>query len=583
MARNFSLIVSLLLLVTFGLFAQDPDTADPDADKLKTERREKLIDAIVADANQLILPENRAVVSAKLGAVIWKSDPKRASSIFENAVGELISAQIIAEENKNPGHQFHDLLNSQTVRPMVLNTIAAVDAELALESLYRTRPTLIQTALSAGPTGEKIGNSSPNFPHLAQQEINLEQRFIRMVAEQRPERSLAFLKESVKKHLSGETMTMLRKIWEKDSVTGNELANDVADRLISRSFFGTNNQGNHELVQLSLTIVTEFMRERSPEERYINFDESRMRSLAAKLIATYLERGAAMGYIPLEQLEPVTKRFSPGSFAQLEKASENTRSKFGHRGRGNNDPEYTKLLQSNPTAETLIAEAKKFPVETRRSIYSSAANMLSSAGQYDRAVALLNENFEDGELENAISGLNWSYVQHLINSGEYDAAEALILRFNDNNRFSALISLATTIYNKNPEENKARAISILQQVRSLLPDRPETNIEFSQLIQFISTIATVEPSEGFRNLEPLIDQINRLTEALAIVNTFHGGSMRHSEYFMSGGASFGIHIDPATFNTFAKRDFARTTSLIGSFSRREFRILMLISLLERGL
>lgn len=580
MAKRISLGLFLVLFSAFSVFAQEP-TPDRDAEKLKAERRAKLIDAIMADAAQLRLSENRALVAAKLGAAIWKTDAKRGNELFGNAVGELIAAQNIAEENKNPNHQYHDLLYSQSLRPMILNTIAAADAELALESLYRTRPSAVQKALATGNTGDKINNSSQNYPYLAQQEVNLEQRLMRMIAEQKPERSLAFLKESVKKHLSGETLSMLRKIWEKDPAAGNELANDVADRLVSRPFFGSNNQANYELIQLSNTILNEYMRQRSPEERYINFDESRMRSLAGKLIAAYTERGGAMGYIPLQQLEPIAKRFSPGSYAQLKKAAENTQG-FGHRGRGYGDPEYTKLMESNPTAETLIAEAKKFPVETRRSIYSNAANMLSGAGQYERAVALLNDNFEDDALENAISGLNWSYAHSLINRGEYNAAEALILQFNDSNRISALTSLATNIYNKDPQENKARANGILQHARSFLPDRPETNNELSQLIQLINTMAIIEPSEGFRNFEPVIDQLNQLTEAWAVVNAFQGGNIRQGEYSMSGGSNFGIHIDSGIVNTFAQKDFVRTMNLIGSFSRRELRILMLISLLESG-
>jgi flagellar biosynthesis/type III secretory pathway protein FliH len=103
--------------------------------------------------------------------------------------------------------------------------------------------------------------------YLAQQEINLEQRFIRMVAEQKPQRSVELLKESIKKQLSSETLAMLKKLWEKEPAAANELANGVVDRLISASFTGTNNQVNHELFQVSNAILAEFIRERPPEEK----------------------------------------------------------------------------------------------------------------------------------------------------------------------------------------------------------------------------------------------------------------------------------------------------------------------------
>ena len=575
-----------LLVVLFSacaLLAQDPGR-DREAEKLKAERRAKVIEAIMRDAAQLKLPENRALVSAKLGAVIWKDDTERGIALFRVAIGGLIAAQGAAEANKNPNQQYYDLINSQSLRPLILNSIASVDAELALEGFYRSRPAAIQKALASATSRGKISYSSANYAYLAQQEINLEQRLIRMISEQKPERAIAILKENIKKHLSGETLAMLKKVWEKEPGTGNELANEVVDRLISKAFFeGTNNQVNYELVNLSNSILSEYVRERSPEEKYIAFDESRMRSLAGKVISAYVERGGAMGYIPLQQLEPIAKRFSPGSYEQLKKVAENS-SNFGRHGLQADDAEYTKLMNSNPTAETLISEAKKFPLEKRSAIYCGAANKLTEAGQYERAVALLNDNFDDDALENAISSLNWYYAQHLVNRGEFDAAESMMMEFNESNRISALSSLATTIYSRNPEENRSRANGILQRVRSLLPERPDTNNELSQLLQLISTMANIEPAEAFRNFEPAVGQINEVTEAWAVVNGFQGGgNLRQGEYLMSGGFNFGVYVDPSIFRTLAQKDFVRTMALVDGFSRREMRILTLIGLLESGI
>jgi hypothetical protein len=37
-----------------------------------------------------------------------------------------------------------------------------------------------------------------------------------------------------------------------------------------------------------------------------------------------------------------------------------------------------------------------------------------------------------------------------------------------------------------------------------MPEKPETSTEFSQLFQLIGVMATIEPSEAFRNFEPVI-------------------------------------------------------------------------------
>ena len=95
-------------------------------------------------------------------------------------------------------------------------------------------------------------------------------------------------------------------------------------------------------------------------------------------------------------------------------------------------------------------------------------------------------------------------------------------------------------------------------------------------------MAGIEPAEAFRNVEPVVDQINQLTEAWAIVNAFQGGNVRQGEYVMGAGLSFGLYIDPSTFRTLAQKDFDRTMTLIDGLQRREMRILFLTSLLEGG-
>lgn len=570
----------LILLCAGAVLAQekaDDKTQNADADKLKAERRSKLIASIAREASELTLPENSAIISARLGASIYKEDPERGGKLFRDSIASLVAAQYIAESNKNSNQRNWDLLNSQSVRPAILNYIAPSDAEFALESLYKTRPSAVQKALAQGTRSAKINNLGGNTAYLAQQEIGLEQRIIRMLAEQKPQRSIDMLKETIKKQLSSETLAMLKKVWEKEPSAGNELANGVVDRLISTSFT-TNNQPNYDLFNVANTILSEAVRERPPEERGIAFDESRLRSLAQKVVAAYIEN-ARIGYIPISTLEPVLRKFGlSASLPLLKKASESNIG-FGHRG-GPEDPEYTKLMANNPTPDEMLAQAKKFEPETRRSLYVTAANKMSDSGQYDRAVAMLNEQLEDDALENAISSLNWYYAHLLVQRGDYDGAEAMMMQFPESNRISALTSLAQTVYGKDPKENRGRANSILQRVRSLLPDKPETSLEYQQLFQLIGVMVTIEPSEAFRNLEPVVEPVNELTEAWAIVNGFQGGTIRRGEYLMTQGYNPGIYFDQAMFSKLAQEDFSRTTRMIDGFSRREMRITLLMGLLE---
>src|SRR5205807_451493 len=144
MKKTGPLSFLVLVLVPAIVFAQKAD--NPDTERL--QRLSHLIDQIVADGHNLRLAENRAVVFARAGSAIWKSDQKTASALFQNAVDELINAQTAAENERKAFVNKQDLLHGQMTRPQVLMAIAARDADFALQNLYRSRPAAIERALT---------------------------------------------------------------------------------------------------------------------------------------------------------------------------------------------------------------------------------------------------------------------------------------------------------------------------------------------------------------------------------------------------------------------------------------------------
>ncbi|MEO5859506.1 MAG: hypothetical protein ABIR33_11215, partial [Pyrinomonadaceae bacterium] len=86
-----------------------------------------------------------------------------------------------------------------------------------------------------------------------------------------------------------------------DADAGLELADDVLRRLNSAAFIA-NNQPVYDLIQLSTSIITDHVRERQPDEKYLAFSDPGVRSLSIKLITTYIDNTARIGYVPFEQL-----------------------------------------------------------------------------------------------------------------------------------------------------------------------------------------------------------------------------------------------------------------------------------------
>lgn len=574
MQKLLRLSVFFLFLTVAGTLAQQ---AEPDAAKLKEERRTMLIERISSDAEQLKLPENRANIAARIGVIAWKADPERGRKLFQTAIAELVAAQQEAEASRGKANLYYDLLNSQNIRPQILNTIASVNAEYALECLYRTRPSVVERALAGDRSERKLDNGQ-NLSGIAQNEINLEQRLSRLLADQKPEKAVELLVKSVKKRLSNETYETLKKLYAVDPRAAAELADEVVSRLNSEAFY-SEDQVNYALMQVATNIVVDHIRERSPDEKYLAFSEPGVRQLAVKLIDTYVRHGQQIGWVPFDQLEPFAKRYAPGSIERLRTVSRSGRHGIGHKGSSPN-VEFNNLMAGNPTADQMVHAAGSFTPDLQRQLYQNAANKFSESGQYHNAVALLNDKFEGDALENAVSSLNWYYAHHLIQKGQFDAAEAMMLEFNDSNRISALTSLAQTIYGKDPDKNRSRAAALLQRVRGLLPDRPETSNETNQMFALIGAMTPIEPADAFANLEPMVEQLNTLVRSFAVVQAYHGSQFRQGEYNLAVGGNFGFHFDLGIFRNLAHADFDRTNAIVDSFERPELRLSIRMYLAE---
>jgi hypothetical protein len=569
--------LSLFALV-FAAATALPQQPDADAAKLRDQRKAALVGRVVSDSEQLKLPENRAILNARLGVMAWRTDQERAKKLLQSSISELNAAQQEAESARGRSNLYQDLLNSQNLRPQILNTIASVDPEYALDSLYKTRPAAVAAAL-AGESSERINDQAQNRSYLAQAEMNLEQRLLRVVADKNPDRSAAILKETIRKRLSNETYESLKKLYLLDADAGLELADDVLRRLNSAAFI-SNSQPVYDLIQLSTSIISNHVRERQQDEKYLRFSDSGVRTLSIKLLNSYLDNSARIGYVPFEQLEPIAKRYAPNRVERLRKAAASGRYGWGGHGGGPTTPEYNDFLKTNPSADQLVQAAGRFSPELQRQMFLNAANKFSESGQYENAVVLLKDRFEGEALDNAIGSLNWYYAHLLMQKGDYDAAEAMMLEFGESNRISSLTSLAQNLYNKSPTENKARAAGILRRVRGMMPERPENYNEMSQLFALINAMTAIEPADAFTNIEPLIDPINGLVQAFAVVQGFQGGQLRQGEYQISNGMNFGINIDPTIFRNLATSDFDRTNAIIDSFARTELRISLRMYLAE---
>ena len=569
-SRNFLFLI-VLLLPSF-IFAQEPDEA-----KLKRQRQSMLVEQITTEASNLKLGENRAVVYAKLGNLVWNTDPKQAHSLFQNAIGELISAQTTAEANPRSA-AYQDLLTGQSTRPMVLNTIASREAEYALDMLVRTRPAAITKAMAIGPPKRsKINNYSTNGNYIAQNEFNMEQTFARMAAEQSPESAAQLLKQSLTKGISNESLNLLKKLYEKEPSTANDLASQLVDKVMQSKFL-VDDQPNYQNIQNAINFLNDAVRQRDPSDRSFKFDDQQMQTLANKLISFFLEYGAGQASYLSYSVVPIAEKFSPNSVEQLKSLAK----KYQGRGEwGGYDPDVQKLLSSDKTPDQLVAEAKNFSVQSQRMIYQNAANKYVQQGDLGRASAILNDHFSDDALDDMMQNLKTQWAYSLVSQGKFSDAEAIIDDLPENTRGYQYINLANAIYQKDPKENKTNAMTVLAKARNLIGEKPESAGEMNNLMQIVVAYINIEPSESFSIFEPLVPKLNELNDASAVIAAFQGGSgAREGETLISQGNAYGYYLDYSVIGQLSQKDFDRTMTLIDAFSRRETRIMLKLQIAE---
>lgn len=577
-------IVFFILNLSFIGKAQTPS---PEKVKEKS-RKVILIEQIVADIQNLKLPENRAFVFAQAGNLMRQSDAIRARALFQNAVLELINAQTLAEADRKKAPFYYDLLNSQNLRPQIINTIAYQDADFALESLYRTRPTNVAKALAAfSPNNQrKSAKQSPTGnAYLAQNEINLEQRIMSLAADQNPDRIFEILEKSLEKGISGETLNLLKKLNLKNPAKTQEILSDVSSKLIKLDFNTEeeNSYAGSQNFSVAVNFLNDYIRDTSDDDNALKYNDEQYRSLANTIISAALKTENPNMSYTISGIIPIAEKLFPGRVASL-KENQKKLSRYQRHGFVSSFPtEAYELLKDEIPPEKLISEAAKYPPNIRSQLYQHAAQKYAGQGNFALAEKTLSDNLSDAELENALSNLHWQKTNKAINEGNFNEALNLINQLPENSRVNAFISLVDRVYRQNPEENKSLAVSILEQARSLIGEKPENTNEMQGLLQIISKYAEIEPSEAFRLVDTLVFQINELSEAAILINGFNGnGQIRQGEIIMTQGNSAGIYLGEldTPLRTMVKADFARTMEIINRFGRREARINLKLKLAQ---
>ncbi len=565
------LLAFLFVAGSFAALAQDVD----DAAKEKQARRAELIEQIVAEVPNLVLAENRAIVSAKAGNLLWRSDPERARGLFLNAASELLEAQAHAEVIQKRTNVLSDILGTGSTRGQILNMLANHDAELALEILAKTRTPLVARAL-ATPKGAAKIDTYGNLNYLLQHENDLEQRLMQRAADQNPARMVTLLKDALARNVGHQTLGLLKKLHEKEPQAAGPIAAQLVDKLIAADLT-KNDHTINQTIQNSMNFLNDFIQPREQTDRSFRFDELQMRALSEKLFSYYLGSNNRVYFN--NSIVPIAEKLAPTKVDRLKAVMQarNGRSElFGH-----HTPELQKLLNS-ANSDELLAASRKFPVEVRPQIYQHAVHKLIQQGDLDRAFAVIKDNYSPDAIDEAMRNLKAQYANRLISEGRFAEAEQIIDEQPENTRSHALINLANAIYHKDRVENKAYATAVIGKVLAMLPERPENNMDMTRFMQVIQAYANIDSPQAIGIYEQLIPKVNELTEAAVVLGPFQGNTnVQNGEILLTHGGTFGsLGVDHSVLNTLARNDLQQTLRLLNTFSRREMRLMLKLQFAE---
>ena len=565
----------LLLVVSLCVSMAVTAQTDEDAVKARIERLNAILAGTLAEVRDLRLPENRSVLYARIGNLVWVQDEKQARALFRNAASELTTAQELAE-SKRAVNPHSDLLQGGSVRQQVLNTIANRDAELALEMLASTRPANVQRAMES-PKDKKISSFNQNYSHLAQNERYMEQNFYRMAADQNPERAVKILKESLSKGLTNDTYNQLERLSQKDAAVAAEMASQVVDKLLASTYI-TEEQPNYVDIQLTNSILSNHISRREDDNRKLKFDDAQMQSLAAKIVNAYIADQRIAGAIG-QSIMPIAEKLRPSSVESIKKVNARM---YPQSGGSELDAAYQKLVRSETPVEEMLAGADKFPMHTRRQIYQTASNRLMGAGNWQAARQVITENFASDDTNHELTNFDQQLVYNLIGQGKFAEAENIIDGMPLQYRVQLLVNLANSMYARDQKENRAQTAAVLSKARQLISEKPENVIEMGNLMQVVNGYGQIEPQEAMQLFESVIPKLAELTDAAAVLNGFQiNSNVRDGEFLVTHGSpldQFGGN--SYIFTTFARADLDRTINLIESFKRVEIRISLKLQLLD---
>lgn len=563
----FSVFISLLILTT--VLGQDtPATRETKEEREKAQhelegKALKLLDSMLAEAQQLKLAENRVLFQSVAADLLWNKDEKRARALFQDAVNSLAANDNSSDRRNARGDSYWSLWR---LRAETLQMVARRDPQFALDLLHSSR--------ADAPEGAE----GVRFMH---DEASLEQVIATQAAEKDPKRALAMAQESLKKGISFGLLGLLERLQQTDSEAATRLASDIVQKIQTEDL-GTDGEAQFVALELLRKVLQPGadgpygVGPGNKERKALVLDDATIRDLAEAVVSPAL---AASGnssnlLIRLQAVLPDLEKRLPERAPQL-------RQRFAEI---NQSPDADAkawmqfgALMQNGSSEAIMAAAAEAPPRIRNSFYQMAAGKLIESGEIERARKIVTDNLKGVERDQMLAQIDQVSIANAGKQGKIDEARKIISRLGTKEmRASAYADLAVGIMTV--QADRKLALEVLDEARKLISNPPENQKQIDALLQVARAYALVEPSRTFELIEPLIDQANEMLAAAALLDKFGAaqGFFRKGEVLLQNGylQANGPYLQQLmAIASLARADFEHTKAAVNRFQRTEVRLM----------
>ncbi|MBA2607204.1 MAG: hypothetical protein H0U96_10105 [Acidobacteria bacterium] len=484
----------------------------------------EMLNQAVGDAATLKLARNRAVVYAIAGDLYWKFDEKRAREFFRDSANDIIVANTEAEKDKKADDDpYAAMFEYDDVRKEILPLIGKRDADLALELLVQTRPAKLATELTKAlqPNSKQEAGYMSYDPakYRVRQEIALEQQFAVLAAEQNPDKAIKLIKESLTKGISWNVLPLLQKLNKKDAKKASSLADDVVKKIIDTDL--TKKMEDLGAAVRFLQYSTNPNTSKNTKEKQFKFTDAQLKELASKIVDTFLQPTNSLEMM-MGMMQVITslEKIAPEKAALLKQKQTEVMKTL--------PPEFKqmqqrqKLWNPNSTPEEIIADLPKFNEYEKTQAFESLTQKIAQIDDEARAKKLIEQIPDEKARERATEQFESAKITRTAKEGKLDEAKKLIGNLSKKKtQIQKLVALATDFHKKGTEKDLETAVNLMKDAKALTNESPEDENELNDLMEVVKGYATVNHNEAFRIFDPIVDQINEIVQATAILSKYN--------------------------------------------------------------